>query len=144
MKKKYTFVLPIIASAGNNVAEATISHIGGVNAGAPPLTFNLLTCNPDDMLTSDAILYQYFKITGVAFKLFFPEGTTPEATPVQWSMGYSQNKIIAPQLPFERLQALQSYNTSSCDSSKPISRYFRTNLALKRLGIEWAPTTEIP
>ena len=30
MKKKYTFVLPIIASAGNNVAEATISHIGGV------------------------------------------------------------------------------------------------------------------
>ena len=27
-------------------------------------------------------LYQYFRITGVAFKLFWPEGTDPESTPV--------------------------------------------------------------
>jgi len=48
-------------------------------------------------------LYQYFKITGVAFKVFFPEGTTPEATPISWSMGYSQNEIIRPSLAAERL-----------------------------------------
>jgi len=59
-------------------------------------------------------------------------------------MGYSQNKIIAPSLPFDRLQTLQSYNTSSCDSSKPISRYFKTGMALKRLGIEWCDTAELP
>ena len=82
MKKKYTAVLPIVSTVGNNVAEATISHIGGVNAGAPNLTFNINTCNPDGMLIADAALYQYFKIIGVAFKIFFPEGTTPEATPV--------------------------------------------------------------
>jgi len=73
--------------------------------------------------------YQYFRITGVAFKLFFPEGTIPEATPVQWSMGYSNNLIIRPNIPTARLQTLASYNTSSCSASKPISRYFRTGKA---------------
>jgi len=82
MKKKYTIVIPIEATEGSNVAQATISHIGGINVGDPGSTLNLTTCNPDGMLVADSVLYQYFKITGVAFKLFFPEGTTPEATPV--------------------------------------------------------------
>lgn len=34
------------------------------------------------MASVDMDAYQFFKITGVAYKLFFPEGTTLEATPV--------------------------------------------------------------
>jgi len=34
------------------------------------------------MQTVDMRLYQFFKITGVAYKLFFPEGTSADATPV--------------------------------------------------------------
>jgi len=34
------------------------------------------------MLTDQMKLYQFFKITGVAFKLFFPEGTDAGSTPV--------------------------------------------------------------
>jgi len=48
-------------------------------------------------------LYQYLKITGVAFKLLFPEGTTAEATPVQWALGYSNVETILPALPSARL-----------------------------------------
>jgi len=32
--------------------------------------------------------------------------------------------------------------TSSCSAAKPISRYFKTGGALKRLGIEWCNTQE--
>lgn len=51
-------------------------------------------------------LYQFFKISGVAFKLFFPEGTDPTSTPVQWALGYSSNQVIKPTVAFERLQTL--------------------------------------
>ena len=54
-------------------------------------------------------LYQYAKITGVAFKLLFPEGTTPEATPVQWSLGYSNVETMLPEIPTARLQTLATY-----------------------------------
>lgn len=94
------------------------------------------------MLTNDMDAYQYFRITGMAFKIFFPEGTTPEATPVQWSMGYSNNLVIDPALPPSRLQTLASYQTSSCSAKAPISRYFRLIKAQKRLGIEWCNTSE--
>lgn len=69
--------------------------------------------------------YQYFRITGMAFKVFFPEGTTPAATPVQWSMGYSNNLVLNPAIPVGRLQTLASYNTSSCSAKTPINRYFK-------------------
>ena len=78
----------------------------------------------------------------MAFKLFFPEGTTPQATPVQWSMGYSNNLVIRPDVATDRLQSLASYQTSSCSAKAPISRYFRTFKAQKRLGLEWCNTTE--
>ena len=81
--------------------------------------------DPDAMASTDMRLYQYFRITGLAFKVFFPEGTTPAATPVQWSMGYSNNLVLNPDIPTERLQTLASYNTSSCSAKAPISRYFR-------------------
>ncbi len=52
-------------------------------------------------------LYQYLKITGVAFKLLFPEGTTPEATPVQWALGYSNVETMLPELPLNDSRPLQ-------------------------------------
>jgi hypothetical protein len=55
------------------------------------------------MLLDQMKLYQFFKITGVGFKIFFPEGTTPESTPCQWSMGYSSNQLINPAINFDRL-----------------------------------------
>lgn len=89
-------------------------------------------------------LYQYAKISGIAFKLFFPEGTAPEATPVQWALGYSASECLYPGLIPERLQTLATYQTSSCSAINPISRFFRTGAALSRLGIEWFNTDEFP
>ncbi len=77
IKKKYTVVEPITILAGNGAVEVTISHIGGRNAAVPADTVTLLRANPDSMLTDQMKLYQFFKITGVGFKMFFPEGTTP-------------------------------------------------------------------
>lgn len=87
VKKKYTAVTPIKIAAGNNENFLTISHVGGKNTSptgptALTQTVTLTDCNPDNMLSKDMELYQYFKITGVAFKLFFPEGTDPNNTPV--------------------------------------------------------------
>lgn len=128
---------------GSDTVAVTISHIGGRNAATPGSTLVLPDANPDGMLQSQMQLYQFFKITGVAFKIFFPEGTTPEATPVQWSMGYSSNQVIKPDVSFDRLQALQTYTTSSCSARTPVSRYFRTGASLGRLGIDWINTDEL-
>lgn len=106
VKKKYTVVLPLRVAAGANVVESTISHIGARNAAAPASTITVTQCDPDGMATSDMELYQFFKISGVAFKLFWPEGTDPGSTPVQWAMGYSSNQIIKPTVNFDRLQTL--------------------------------------
>lgn len=57
-------------------------------------------------------------------------------------MGYSNNLVLDPALPTERLQTLASYQTSSCSAKSPVNRYFRTIKAQKRLGIEWCDTTE--
>ena len=89
VKQKYTTVFPIVIPAAGEVAQTTISHIGAKNATTTAATLSLTDCNPDQKLFTNMNLYQYFKITGVAFKVFFPEGTTPEATPISWSMGYS-------------------------------------------------------
>lgn len=89
MKQKYTTVFPIIIPEGADVAQTTISHIAGKNVTTSAATLSLTDCNPDQKLLTNMDLYQFFKITGVAFKVFFPEGTTPEATPISWSMGYS-------------------------------------------------------
>jgi len=54
-------------------------------------------------------VYQFAKISGVAFKVFFPEGTEAAKTPVQWSMGYSNSDILYPPIDPERLQTLATY-----------------------------------
>ncbi|AXQ66607.1 MAG: hypothetical protein [Circoviridae sp.] len=106
VKKKYTVVLPLKVASGSNLVQSTISHIGARNAAVPASTIQLTECDPDQMATKDMELYQFFKITGVAFKLFWPEGTDVGSTPVQWAMGYSSNQIIKPTVDFDRLQTL--------------------------------------
>ncbi len=143
VRKKYTTVLPLIADETETTVTRTVSHIGGRNSSDPTKTLTLLDCNPDEMLEKDMELYQFFKISGVAFKVFFPEGTTPEATPVQWSLGYSANNVLKSSLAYGPLQSLATFQTSSCSALRPIKRYFRTATTLKRLGIEWASTDEL-
>lgn len=58
VKKKYTTVFPIDLGLGEDKAEFTISHIGGINTNAPiGATHTLKDSNPDGMLTSDMALY---------------------------------------------------------------------------------------
>lgn len=144
IKKKYTTVVPISVAVGDDSTNITVSHIGGPNGTNPGQTATLFSANPDGMAASDMRLYQFAKITGVAFKLFFPEGTTPEATPVQWSLGYSANNVLNPDLAFGPLQTLATFQTSGCSAKTPIKRYFKTATTLKRLGIEWFDTNEYP
>ena len=106
VKKKYTTVLPIEMGLNEDLAQLTISHIGARNSTTPANTTVLTDADPDGMATSDMKLYQFFKISGVAFKLFWPEGTEAASTPVQWAMAYSSNQVINPSVVFGRLQAL--------------------------------------
>jgi len=47
VKQKYTRVFPIIIPAGGEVAQTTISHIGGKNVSESAATLSLTDCNPD-------------------------------------------------------------------------------------------------
>jgi len=138
VKKKYTTVLPVTVRAGEDYASVTVSHIGGRNSTRPLSTLAVTSANPDNMATADMDAYQFFKITGVAYKLFFPSGTDPGSTPVQWSLGYSANNVLNPDLGFGPLQTLANFQTSGCSSLRPVKRYFKTGSTLKRLGIEWS------
>lgn len=84
IRKKYTAVTPIRMGAGTNEISLTISHIGGCNTNVtdPNLTVVLANCNPDGLLDTDMKSYQFFRITGVSYKLFWPEGTDLDNTPV--------------------------------------------------------------
>lgn len=86
VRKRYTkvFTMDVTGSPSQDTWERTISHIHNRNANASDVndTITLFDVDQDDQLSTDMELYQYLKITGVAFKLLFPEGTTPEATPV--------------------------------------------------------------
>ncbi len=82
VKKKYTVVIPLKVPNTISSTEFTISHIGGKNTTTPNSTYTITNADPDGMLTSDMELYQFFRITGISFKLLFPEGTEAVNTPV--------------------------------------------------------------
>lgn len=83
VKKKYTYVAPIQFDDGANATSITISHIGGINTNSLlASTLTLGDANPDGIAEIDMKAYQFFRITGVGFKLFFPEGTDLNNTPV--------------------------------------------------------------
>lgn len=88
--------------------------------------------------------YQYFRITGVSYKLIFPPGTEASATALSWEMAYSPSDIIFPQLSLDKLRALTSYNTGGCSNKYPISRFFSCSPAMKALGIYWSNTDQFP
>lgn len=143
VKKKYTTVIPLTAGVGEESVAGTISHIGGRNTTNPSDCVTLARADPDGMLLADMEQYQFFKVTGIAYKIFFPEGTTPAATPVQWSLAYSANNVLNPALTFGPFQSMATFQTSSCSARTPVKRYFSTATTLKRLGIEWCDTTEV-
>ena len=91
IRKKYTAVEVLNVNPASDVYERTISLIGGKNLTNPANTFTLTRTDNDNQLAADMRLYQFFRIRGVAIKLFFPMPTTPDASPVQWVTTYSAN-----------------------------------------------------
>lgn len=65
--------------------------------------------NQDTQLETDMDLYQFFKITGVQVKLFFPMPTTLVNSPVQWALAYSPADVLLPSLAVQQAQTLASY-----------------------------------
>ncbi len=89
VKKKYTFVTPITCNSGDKSRSTCVSIMGGCNSTNPDDCVTLGKVDPDGMATKDMSQYQHFKITGCNIKIFFPEGTTPTATPISWAIAYS-------------------------------------------------------
>ncbi len=135
IRKKYTRVFTMDCEAGSDVWEQTVSLIGGRNSTGPADTVTLFDTNQDNQLRSDMELYQFFRIRGVALKMFFPMPTDVASSPVQWTCAYSQNEIMLPQIIPARVQTLATYQTGSCNQNKPISRYYNTATTLRRFGI---------
>lgn len=130
------------AEAGSDAYEATISLIGGRNQNAPADTICLFDCNQNTQMATDMNLYQFFRISGVAVKMFFPQPTDVSSSPVQWTCAYSANEIMLPAIAPDRVQCLASYQTGSCSQGRPITRYYNTSNALRRLGIQYCDTQE--
>jgi len=80
-----------------------VSLIGAKNNSDPNGTITLFDVDQDNQLGSDMALYQFFKIRGVAVKMFYPMPTDVASTPIQWAMGYSASDILKPTLQAERL-----------------------------------------
>ncbi len=72
--------------------------------------------------------------------MIFPMPTNVESSPVQWSIGYSMNEVLYPQIQPERLQTLATYQTGSCNQNKPISRFYNTAKTYRRFGIQYQTT----
>ncbi len=96
IRKKYTKVFTMEVEAGSDLWEQTISLIGGRNATGPVDTTTLFDVNQDNQLSADMRLYQFFRIRGVAVKMFFPMPTDVASSPVQWTCAYSANEIMLP------------------------------------------------
>lgn len=82
IRKKYTKVFTMRIGSGVDVYEKTISLIGSKNQSDEPNTFTLDDVNQDQQLDTDMELYQFFRIRGVAFKMFFPMPTDVASSPV--------------------------------------------------------------
>lgn len=96
VRKKYTKTFIFKIAQGASETAMTISHIGTKNSNGTANSITLTDTEQDDNLGTDMDLYQFARITGVAIKMFFPEGTTTSQTPVQWSMAYSASDVIYP------------------------------------------------
>ncbi len=142
IRKKYTRVFTMDAEAGSDSWNATVSLIAGKNANAPADTVTLTDVNQDFQLQTDMGLYQFFRIRGVAIKMFFPMPTDVASSPVQWTNAYSANEIMLPALVPERVQTLATYQTGACNQNKAISRYYNTAATFRRFGIQYCDTSQ--
>lgn len=143
VRKKYTATFSFAVPANVDTSSICISLISGKNQQAPEQTITLSSCNQNANLSSDQRLYQFFKIRGCAFKMFFANTSQPETTPIQWSMAYSPSQIFNPNVAPATLQGLSSYQTGPCNFNTGISRFFNTQKTLKRFGIGWANSNEL-
>lgn len=82
VRKKYTKVFEMRVASGTNVYNQTISLIGGKNSNDIPNTVTLESVDQDNNLTNDMEIYQFFRIRGVAVKMFFPMPTDIASSPV--------------------------------------------------------------
>lgn len=105
--------------------------------------YNITSCNPDGKLQRFAADFQQFQIYGVSVKLIFANPTEPEETPVQWAMAYSPNLNIRGDIDGEILQSLSSYQTGPCNPGRSVERYFPLSYTSKKLGIDYAPVSEL-
>lgn len=135
IRKKYQKVITMEIPGGSDVWEKTVSLIGSKNSNSPNDTYTVSEVNNDAQLGRDVQLYQFFRIRGVAIKMIFPMPTNVDSSPVQWSIGYSMNEVLYPQIQPERLQTLATYQTGSCNQNKPISRFYNTAKTYRRFGI---------
>ena len=67
----------LIIPADKEELAFTISHFSGKNSEVPSGTYSLTDANPNNVASADMACYQFFRITGLGFKLFFPPGTEP-------------------------------------------------------------------
>lgn len=82
VRKKYTKVFEMRVASGANQFNQTISLIGGKNSNDIPNTVTLESVDQDNNLTNDMEVYQFFRIRGVAIKMFFPMPTDIASSPV--------------------------------------------------------------
>ncbi len=68
--------------AGSDSWNSTVSLIAGKNVNAPADTITLSDVDQDFQLQTDMALYQFFRIRGVAVKMFFPMPTDVASSPV--------------------------------------------------------------
>jgi len=135
IRKRYTKVYTMNCEAGSNEWGQTISLIGGKNTTVAADTITLGDISQDNQLRTDMTLYQFFRIRGVAVKMFFPMPTDVDNSPVQWANGYSMSEIINPNVDTDKLQTLATYQTGPCNQNKSINRYYNTAATYKRFGI---------
>lgn len=81
IRKKYVRTFVLDAQTANDNAALTVSLIGAKNANDPASTISIVDVAQDGNLGADMRLYQFFRIRGVACKLFFPMPTTVNASP---------------------------------------------------------------
>lgn len=142
IRKRYTKVYTMKCEGGSNEWGQTISLIGGKNTTVAADTITLGDISQDNQLRTDMTLYQFFRIRGVAVKMFFPMPTDVDSSPVQWANGYSMSEIINPNVDTDKLQTLATYQTGPCNQNKSINRYYNTAAAYRRFGIQYCNTKE--
>lgn len=81
--------------------------------------------------------YQQCCIYGVGIKLIFPQPTDKAQSNVQWSMAYSPNYNVRPDISGEILQTMSSFQTGSATAGHTVSRYFPLAYTKKKLGIDY-------